>query len=86
MISALSWIPRGVAKSVPQEAALTAEELAAAKVAAEGNTLRHRSWHTWGHSCLHDKDNASKTRYSSFDGNDVHQLILLGIARKLLVH
>lgn len=36
MISALSWIPRGVAKSVPVEAAITEEEIAAAKLAAEG--------------------------------------------------
>lgn len=42
MISALSWIPRGVAKSVPQEAAITEEEIAAAKSAAEGITLPHK--------------------------------------------
>lgn len=36
MISAVAWIPRGVAKSVPIETGFTEEELAAAKVAAEG--------------------------------------------------
>lgn len=36
MISALAWIPRGVAKSIPQESAFTEEELATAKLAAQG--------------------------------------------------
>ena len=36
MISALSWLPRGVAKSGPQETKFTEEELAAGRAAAEG--------------------------------------------------
>ena len=35
MISALSWIPRGAAKSLPKEADFNKEELDEAKLAAE---------------------------------------------------
>lgn len=41
MISALTWIPRGVAKAVPTAAEYTEEEVAAAKAAAEGTRSVH---------------------------------------------
>lgn len=39
MISALAWVPKGAAKEVQEIAEYTAEELALAKLAAEGDRL-----------------------------------------------